>query len=788
MDKKYHFVGVGGIGMSGLARLLLLRQHAVSGSDLQESLLTEELARLGAKVYVGHKAKNVPQDAAVVVTSQLDVQNEELVIAQARSQPLLHRSELLHRLMEGKQPLLVTGSHGKTTTSALLTAVLRHAGEEPTYAIGGILQETKSNAGVGQGEYFVAEADESDGSFLRYAPYAAIITNIDNDHLDYYQSMEALTQAFAQFADKVQDPSLLFRYQGDSRLAAFPGVGYGFCEKAYVRGTHVRQEGWHLVMDISIGRELYRDVRIAVVGQHNAANALAVFGLARRLGVAEEKIREAFLRFSGVQRRVERRGEEQGMLFLDDYGHHPTEIAATLDALKRAEPYRRLVVFFQPHRYSRTALCYDQFATALQGADLCFITDVYAAGESPPLEQLDLQKMVPSAHYLPKKGCIEQIHAYLRPFDLVITLGAGDITYLGWELIEKVRREPVPRWSTGLVFGGESLEHPISWRSAQLIAQGLDPQLFDVRYFAISQEGLWTVGDETLLTGNTPLRQKGMKIPAKEIEALQQLDILVPALHGTHGEDGSLQGLCALLHLPIMGCDLLPSAIAMDKGVTKKLAQQAGLRVSPFIEVSKTEWRYQKELVLQRIHEQLHFPLYVKPARLGSTFGVQKVENTDALSVALEDIWPIDAQAIVEEEVIGREIEFALFGSSCIYVFPPGEICTEGHTYTYEAKYGEKSFSVHAQANISEALAQEGMRFAKRAYQAIGANGYARVDCFLDGTGQFILNEINTLPGFTAHSLYPKICAQHGWSIRALLNQLIQVSLERARVCSGISS
>lgn len=443
----YHFIGLGGIGMSSLARILLQRNEKVSGSDVKSSPLLEALQKEGAEVFIGHDPAQVPKEAKVIYSSDISLSNVEYQEAFRRGLPLIHRSKLLQELMERHSSLLVAGTHGKTTTSSLLAHTLIFCDEQPSYSIGGIVESLKSNGGAGKSQWFVAEADESDGSFLVYEPYGAIVTNIDLDHLNYWKTEEKLLEGFLAFYKKVQHKEAFFWCADDKRLAAcsMEGISYGFSDKAQLKIEEAFYEGWKSYFTLSFQGKRYERIEIPLIGAHNVLNASAVFGLCLQIGVQEDLIRKAFTQFLGVKRRAEKKGERAGISIYDDYGHHPTEIAATLKALRVACKGRRLVALFQPHRFTRTRDCFGEFGLALQDADLAVLTDVYSAGE-PSIEGIDsktlyqtfLKQGYENTVYLPKEGFLEKVLEIVEPGDVIVTMGAGDITQVGPKLLERL--------------------------------------------------------------------------------------------------------------------------------------------------------------------------------------------------------------------------------------------------------------------------------------------------------------------------------------------------------------
>lgn len=443
----YHFIGIGGIGMSGLAKMLLEQKQRVSGSDIASSVLTDALIRAGATIHVGHAKEHVPDGATVIYSSDISQDNPELVAAIDKKCPLLHRSDLLVTLMQNHSVIAIAGTHGKTTTTALLTHVLHAAGLDPSFAVGGQMQGTQSNAAFGKGPYFVAEADESDGSFLKYSYEYAIVTNVDTDHLAHFGNWEALVEAFRKFMHPQKPPKMLFTCADDVTLEALgiPGISYGFSDKARLRITNFSQTSFQIQYDVVFDGKIYKEVQVSLTGRHNALNSLAVFGLVLSLGVSEEACRAALKTFSGVKRRLEKKGEKDGVLFFDDYAHHPTEIATTLQALRQALPGRRLIVAFQPHRYSRMRFLLKNFAATFDDADLVVITDLYTAKETPVPQVTseaiyeEIKRHYPTKTiFVPRIDLVEGLKVKLCPGDVLVTMGAGDITKVGPELCQEM--------------------------------------------------------------------------------------------------------------------------------------------------------------------------------------------------------------------------------------------------------------------------------------------------------------------------------------------------------------
>ena len=444
---EYHFIGIGGIGMSGLAKILLQRGKKVRGSDIAASWVTEELQKGGAEVFIKHEASQVPSKAKVIYSSDIQKGNVEYIESQERSLLLLHRSALLQELMKDKEALLVTGTHGKTTTSSLLAHILVSAGLEPSYCIGGVVQSLGSQSGHGKGSFFVAEADESDGSFLAYTPKGAILTNIDADHLVHWGTEELLVQGFLEFYHRVSCKEWFFWCADDAKLASLSleGVSYGFSPSADLHIEEAIYLGWKTRFSFRFKGLVYKDIEIPLIGVHNVLNASAVIGLCLQIGIEEDKIFSSLQTFLGAGRRCEKKGEQAGIVVYDDYGHHPTEIHTTLNAIRIAGQGRRVVALFQPHRFTRVKDCFSSFGPALLPADLVLITDIYGAGEIP-IHGIDAkslhEKIVSQGHttckYVPKENVLEEALACLKAGDIVVTMGAGDITKMGPLLLERL--------------------------------------------------------------------------------------------------------------------------------------------------------------------------------------------------------------------------------------------------------------------------------------------------------------------------------------------------------------
>jgi len=452
-DTRIHFVGIGGIGMSGIAEVLLNLGYGVSGTDLKESETTRRLQQLGATIRYGHDPAHLGETDVVVISSAVKSTNPEVTEARRRGIPVIARAEMLAELMRMKYGIAIAGSHGKTTTTSLVATVLRQAGLDPTAVIGGKLPSLGSNARLGQGEYLVAEADESDGSFMKLTPTVAVVTNIDPEHLDHYGTVEKLRRTFLDFINKVPFYGLAVLcldhpvVQGLLPEVEKRHVTYGFSPHADFRAVDVEYAGLSTRFTAIARGETLGRVEVAMPGRHNVLNSLAVLAVADFLGIDFDDTRAALAGFSGVGRRFTVRGEADGVMVVDDYGHHPEEIRATLAGARTGFADRRLIVAFQPHRYTRTRDLMHDFARAFNEADEVVVCDVYAAGEEP-IEGATSEKMVAEMRASGHKRCehiarradvAPAIAARLKPGDLFITLGAGDIWQTGEEVLALLR-------------------------------------------------------------------------------------------------------------------------------------------------------------------------------------------------------------------------------------------------------------------------------------------------------------------------------------------------------------
>jgi UDP-N-acetylmuramate--alanine ligase len=441
-----HFIGIGGIGMSGIAEILLSLDMKVSGSDLRRGPATDRLASLGATVYEGHQAGNVAGATVVVTSSAVSAANPEVLEAQARKIPVIQRAEMLAELMRLKYGIAIAGMHGKTTTTSMVASVLSAGGLDPTVVVGGRVDALGSNARLGTTQYLVAEADESDRSFLKLSPILAVVTNLDREHMDCYQNMADVERAFLDFMNKVPFYGAVTACLDNPQLAAIlPRARrrvftYGTAPEADFRLEYlVAGEGRFARFQVVTKEGPLGPFELHVPGRHNVLNATAAVAIARQLEVPAEKIAEGLNHFRGVDRRFQQRGQARGITVVDDYGHHPTEIRATLAAARECG-HKRIFVIFQPHRYTRTLDLLEEFGNAFRDADSVIVLPIYAASEEPipgvTAERLAEKITGPRTQFAPDfAAAVAAVAAELREGDLVLTLGAGNVSQLAPQIL-----------------------------------------------------------------------------------------------------------------------------------------------------------------------------------------------------------------------------------------------------------------------------------------------------------------------------------------------------------------
>ena len=442
--QRIHFVGIGGAGMSGIAEVALNLGHKVSGSDIKKTEVTQRLKDLGAKIYIGHKAENIKNVDVVVTSTAISKDNPEVKEAIKNKIIIIPRVEMLAELARLKYTITIAGTHGKTTTTSLTSMVLDEGGFDPTIVIGGKLKNLKTNARLGKGEYMIAEADESDGSFLKLSPVITAVTNIDNDHLDYYGNMENLKQAFIKHINSLPFYGCAFVCT-DSKLVkeilpftTRKCITYGFTGTPDITAKDIKVVNGNTEYNVIYKGKKLGKIVLKVPGEHNVLNSLAAIGIGIQFDIPFVSIKDALAKFGGVGRRLEVKGEKNGITVIDDYGHHPTEVVATLSALKHNYPDKRLVTIFQPHRYTRTQNLYKEFGKALKKADVVYVMDIYPASEKPikgVTSDLIINAAKENKCNVFKFTDIKTVAETLKENDILLTLGAGNVWQKGEELL-----------------------------------------------------------------------------------------------------------------------------------------------------------------------------------------------------------------------------------------------------------------------------------------------------------------------------------------------------------------
>lgn len=450
--RKVHFIGIGGIGMSGIAEILLSQGYTVSGSDLNESDITKRLASLGATVHHGHRESNLNSSDVVVVSSAIDEKNPEIQEARKRKVPIIQRAEMLGELMKMKTGIAIAGTHGKTSTTSMIGTIVQSSGLDPTIVIGGRVDALGGNAKHGKGDLLVAEADESDKSFLHLPATVAIVTNIDNDHLNNYGTIANIKDAFVDFVNAIPFYGLAILCQDDENVKSIlprlnkPFLTYGFSPQADLQVKNLTFVNFGSHFEVWKGQKKLGEAQCNVPGKHNALNSLAAIAAGMEIGLTYEQASQGLAQFKGVRRRFEFKGEKADVKIYDDYGHHPTEIKATLAGARKAWS-GRIVTCFQPHRYSRTQDCYEDFVRAFDDSDVLYVADIYPAGEAP-IDGINSEKLSidirgqghKSVEFVgPVKDAAAKIAPKLQPGDLFLTLGAGNGYLIGEQLLKLLK-------------------------------------------------------------------------------------------------------------------------------------------------------------------------------------------------------------------------------------------------------------------------------------------------------------------------------------------------------------
>ncbi len=736
----FFLVGIGGAGMSALARMLAHRGHRVIGTDLSESPETAKLREEGFPVRIGHVAEGLTERHALIVSDAIDLE-ESPEVAEARQLgcPIVRRSQALGWLLKSRRVVAVTGTHGKTTTTGLISAGLRAAGLDPLIVVGAQVPTFGSPVVEGEGETAVVEACEAYESYRDLDPFIAVLTNLELDHVDFHGDFATLKASVARFVARLPEEGCLVYCQED------PGakeIAEGFSGRKVPYGVDFPGP-------------------IALPGRHNLLNASAARAVARELGADLARAEEGIREFTGAERRLQVL-EDGPIAVVDDYAHHPSEIRASLSALRERYPNRRLVVAYQPHLYSRTQGLIPEFAEALSLADVVALTDIYPAREAPLpgvssariAERIEGEVLyVPSRHLLPR-----EIARLARPGDVVVGMGAGTISEFAPGFIEELRRaERADKPRIFVAYGGDNAEREVSLHSGRAVFAALGRLGYPAE-----------LGDVTeLLLGQGSLaRFTGPNRP----------DLVFLAVHGPNAEDGGIQGMLELLHMPYTGSGVLASALAMDKRRAKEALARAGIRVP--------QGGYFESIEALAAHpEPWRYPLVVKPNAQGSTVGLSFVDREEELLPALRRALRYDRGALVEERLEGMEISVPTLGERALPVI---EIVPQSGRYDFAAKYLPGATEEIVPARLPEPLLREAERLAVASHRALGCEGASRTDMIVSGETISVL-EVNTLPGLTGTSLLPNSAQAAGLSFDALVEWIVRDALKR-RSAQGAST
>ncbi|MFQ3610491.1 MAG: UDP-N-acetylmuramate--L-alanine ligase [Fimbriimonadales bacterium] len=786
----FHLVGIGGAGMSALARWLHRKGIPVSGSDLHESPTLQALRELGIHAYSPHDPEQMGQPEWLVVSDAIHPDNPEVITANRLGIPIWRRSQLLGWLLRGHKVIAVTGTHGKSTTTAMLARILEQAGYDPIVVIGADVPDGEpwmGNLRLGNGEWAVVEACEAYESYLDFNPDIAVVTNIEADHLDHHGTFERLQESFMRFCQQVK--------RGGQRIACGDSMGvlrvcerlhgiggherpplfYGFAERNDLRAEIVERTPqltrFRLQNSQSLPAE-EADYTLQVPGEHNVQNALGAIAVAHLMGIPAEPVREALASFRGVKRRQEVLGEIAGITVVDDYAHHPTEIRATVLALRQRFPERRLVIIYQPHLYSRTRDQLQGLIDSLAQADFVVVTDIYPAREKPIpgissaliADGLLDREDAPPTLYVPVKEQIpSRLLPHLQPGDVVVTMGAGDVEQVAPLLLARLESGAYPSavLATGrklriaVLMGGDSPERDVSLLSGHRVMQVLNPDRYDViavdPALVKGKEGVWGLQD--LLLNPRP-------------------DLALIVLHGRHGEDGAVQGLLELLGIPYTGSGVLASALAMNKNASKIVLMEAGITVPKGLLVHDNELE-----TLERIQAHLRLPLIVKPNQGGSTLGTTRVWEWNQLERAVRKALGFDSSVLVEELITGTEVSVPVLGTRQPEALPPVEIVPRSGYYDFHAKYVPGETEEIVPARLQPEVLSHIQDVAVTAHLALGCRGMSRVDMIVQENTPFVL-EVNTIPGLTPTSLLPRSAEAAGIHFEQLINRLIEEALE----------
>ncbi|MEQ1823740.1 MAG: D-alanine--D-alanine ligase [Fimbriimonadaceae bacterium] len=721
---SFFLVGIGGAGMSALAVMLKDLGHRVSGSDSTQSPVTRDLERAGITVHLGHSESGIFAGDAVILTDAIDLSiSPEVRRARALGCPLFRRSQLLGFLLKNRKVIAITGTHGKTTTTGLTGAAMIEAGMDPLVIVGAVIPEWGSAVRHGDGEWAVVEACEAYDSLCDLDPTIAVVTNLELDHSDFHGDYATLLKSVVNFAERATD-SVIY-CEGDAGATEVAALSHAPSTQAY--GS-------------------FDGPALRLPGLHNRLNANAAFKAATRAGADPAKAIKGIIEFSGAERRLQVH-REGPITVVDDYAHHPSEIVASLGALRERYPDRRIIVVYQPHLYSRTQDFLDSFGSALSLADIVVLTDIYPAREDPipGISSARIAEGVSKpVHYIPSRFLLPRTVAeFATPGDLVVGMGAGTVSEFVPEFLAELDRSGPKR--VAVIEGGDSAEREVSLLSAREIERALLAKGYDAYRLDLT---------DALLKGASLAGLTGGKRP----------DLAFLAVHGTNAEDGAIQGLLEILHIPYTGSGIQSSALAMDKDRTKIILKSVGVQVPESV------------LLTTPKNVELPLPLVVKPNAQGSTIGLSFVSKPDELDTAIQKAFQYGETVLVEQRIFGMEISVPVFGERAL---PPVEICPKSESYDFAAKYSVGATEEIVPARLSSELLHQAEQIALTCHQALKCEGATRTDMIVQSDGEIYVLEVNTLPGMTGTSLLPNSAQAAGIFFEELVDWIAQDALTR---------
>jgi UDP-N-acetylmuramate--L-alanine ligase len=759
--QSFYMVGIGGAGMSALARMLKHRSFEVAGSDSTFGQETERLENEGFRVHIGHSKDSFNRFLAnhekvgLIVTDAVDIENSpEVIEAKRVGIPVLRRSQVLGWLLRPYKVIAVTGTHGKTTTTGMLGAGLIAAGLNPLVVVGAQVIEWQGPVREGTGEYAVVEACEAYEAYADINPYIVLLTNLEPDHLDYHGSYENLRESMVNFVSKVDPQGGLVYCSEDRGAAEVAELTDVKCLPYGISKAWFQQVSNKFEMGIDANNsEAGRTLELILPGDHNRLNATGALAVASLLNndrviLDLDMVEMGIARFNGAERRLQVL-QEGVVTVIDDYAHHPSEISASIAALRQRYEGRRIIAVFQPHLYSRTAEHLNDFAGVLNAADFVVLTDIYPAREAPIpgissariTEGISVpMKYIPSRHLLARA-----VKSMLRPGDVVLGMGAGTISEFGPDLIREMERDSRSQKHVAVIYGGDSTEREVSILSGASVAKALKQGDYSVELVDMT---------ELLLRKGSVIDFTGSIRP----------DVAFLAVHGTHAEDGAIQGLLELLHVPYTGSGILASAMAIDKNCTKRMLSAVGIRVP----VGQ---------LIESVNDKvtLSAPAIIKPNREGSTVGLTFAKSDSEVLEGVRKALQYPGGCLVEEWVKGIEISVPVL---CGKALLPVEICPVSGEYDFANKYTPGATEEIVPARLPQAQLDEAMRIAELAHNTLGCEGATRTDMIVRGE-ELIVLEINTLPGMTTTSLLPNSALASGIPFVELCQRLVEDALSR---------